>query len=373
MMNITLFDDNTKILEGPMQHNGDIYTYYNDSARPEVGNMRALLEKWFGCYPEDEKQDLKSRFQAAFNPTFYELYIYILFQQMGYTLSIHPELPDVKKCPDYLATKGEEKIYIEVKHIMMLTQNDQSLQRMQNTVLDALNKVDATNFLLKLDSIVFKDGSQPSGKMLIKFFNEALAVIDPDIYTADLIKNTYNGMPKITYDDDKITLEIQLIPKYPIHRGMGSGAIGSLPIVTQIGNDTENIISALETKASRYGHLNAPYIICVNKQSVSFDVMEVQEALYGSWEISWSEDSNNRDEKSRFSGNGFFGSKHNPKATRVSGIYVTNANTANLTTTAGHVFRHNHFAKFPVDLEIMNSIAELLNVPKDYPFNKGSN
>ncbi|WP_160138679.1 hypothetical protein [Chryseobacterium sp. c4a] len=371
-MNITIFDDKTRTLEGPMQHNGDLYTYYNDSARPEIGNMRVLLEQWFARYPKEEKQDLKSRFQAAFNPAFYELYIYILFQQMGYTLSIHPELPDVKKCPDYLATKGEEKIYIEVKYIMMLTQNEQSLQRRENAVLDAINKVNASNFLLKLNSIVFKESSQPSGNRMINFFNKALAEIDPDKYNGDLMKNGYGAMPTIIYDDDKITIEVQLLPKSPLQRGTDSRAVAIFPSVKQIGNDSENIISALETKASKYGHLNAPYIICVNKQSVSFDVIEVQEALYGSWESSWSEDPNNRDEKSRFSGNGFFGSKHNPRATRVSGVYVTNANTANLTTTANHVFRHNQFAKFPIDLEITNSIAVLLNVPDGYPFNNVS-
>lgn len=372
MRNIMLFDDKTRTLQGPMDYNSDLYMYYNDSARPEIGNVRKLLEEWFTRYPEEEKQDLKSRFQSAFNPAFYELYIYILFQQMGYTLSIHPELPDVKKCPDYLATKGEKKIYIEVKQIMMLTQSEQSLQRRENTVLDALNKVDAPNFLLKLNRIVFKEGSQPSGKMIINFFNKTLAEIDPDKYTTDLMKNGYVGMPELIYDDDKITIQVQLLPKSPSKRGANSPAIGSHPSVIQIGNDSEDIISALETKASRYGHLNAPYIICINKQSVSFDVMEVQEALYGSLEISWSEDPANRDEKFRFSENGFFGSKQNPKATRVSGVYVTNANTANLTTTADHAFRNNRFAKFPVDLEIADSIQNILNLPEDYPFNDKS-
>lgn len=77
----------------------------------------------------------------------------------------------------------------------------------------------------------------------------------------------------------------------------------------------------------------------------------------------------NRDEKLELAGNGFFGAKHNPKFTRVSGVYITNANTANLTTTAGHAFRHNPFAKYPVDLVITDSIHEILDLPENYPFN----
>ena len=71
-----------------------------------------------------------------------------------------------------------------------------------------------------------------------------------------------------------------------------------------------------------------------------------------------------------FTGNGFFGSKSNPKFTRVSGVYITNANTANLATTAEHAFRHNPFAKYPIAFVINQSIKELLHIPEDYPFKK---
>ncbi len=53
-----------------------------------------------------------------------------------------------------------------------------------------------------------------------------------------------------------------------------------------------------------------------------------------------------------------------------SGVYVTNANTANLATTAEYAFRHNPFAKYRMNFEINQSIKELLNIPEDYPFKK---
>ena len=254
-------------------------------------------------------------------------------------------------------------------HMTMLSQDEQSLDRRKNTLLDSLNKVDASNFLLKLDTIIFKDNSQPSGKSIIRFFNDVVARHNPDEYTDLLTYNGFENMPKIVYDDDKVTIDMQLLPKSPIHRGTKSRSIATHPSVIQIGNDSEDIIGSLETKAIRYGQLNAPYIICLNKQSVSLDIIEVQEALYGSLQVSWSVNPANRDEKPELAGNGFFGDKHNPKFTRVSGVYITNANTANLTTTAGHTFRHNPFAKYPVDLVITDSIHEILDLPENYPFN----
>ena len=69
-----------------------------------------------------------------------------------------------------------------------------------------------------------------------------------------------------------------------------------------------------------------------------------------------------------FTGNGFFGSKNNPKFTRVSGVYITNANTANLATTAEHAFRHNPFAKYPINLSLSSSVKDIFEIPDNYPY-----
>ena len=71
-----------------------------------------------------------------------------MFTELGYTLEIHPEIPGTSKHPDFLAKKGGDHFYIEVKHMTMLSQNEQSLERRKNAVLDAINKTDASNFLL---------------------------------------------------------------------------------------------------------------------------------------------------------------------------------------------------------------------------------
>jgi len=365
----TLFDEKERTLSGPSDYSADSYTYYNESTRADINNVRKQLELWFGIYPESEKEELKQKFKVAFYPTFYELYIYALFTKLGYSLEIHPDIPGTTKHPDYLARKDEELFYIEVKHMTMLTRNELSLENRKNVLLDAINKVDASNFVLKLEEITFKDSSQPSGKVIAKFFNDEISSHNPDLYTELLITSGFEAMPEVQYEDEKVRIKVILIPKSPMYRGTNSGSIGIHPLVTQIGNDSENIVGSLETKATRYGNLNAPYIICLNKQSVALDIMEVQQALYGSLQNSWSENPNNRNEKLKFTGNGFFGSKQNPKFTRVSGVYVTNANTANLATTANHVFRHNPQAQYPINFHINKPIKDILDVHENFPYN----
>jgi hypothetical protein len=93
MNDMSLFEKKERTLDGPAKYNVDTYQYYNDSARQDMEVIRQLLEKWFSHYPDDEKQDLKTRFQASFDAAFYELYIYTLFTKLGFSLSIHPDIP----------------------------------------------------------------------------------------------------------------------------------------------------------------------------------------------------------------------------------------------------------------------------------------
>ncbi|WP_316751512.1 hypothetical protein [Pedobacter gandavensis] len=367
-MHKTLFDQKERSLQGSADYNSDPYEYYNDSARTDVGIVRETIESWFKMYPDEEKDEMIARFKVSFDDTFFELYIYTLFSAMGYKLSVHPEIPDTLKRPDFKAEKGTEMFYIEVKHISMLSQTEKSQKRRENVLLDGMNKIDASNFLLNLKKITFKDQSQPSNKMIIKFFNEAIGKIDPDEYEKELLRVGFGGMPSITYEDEKVKIELSLFVKVEHKRGIQSRSIGSHPFQTQWGNDSATIKSALGTKGSRYGKFNAPYIICLNKQSISLDILELQESLYGSMEYSWSTNPENRDEKLRLSGNGFFGSSKNKKFTRVSGVYLTNANTANLVSTGDHAFRHNQFAEFPISLNITSSIQNILQLKETYPY-----
>lgn len=346
---IRLFDDKERLSSAPGLHNGDIYTIYNDSADPAVTDIRNFISNWFETYPDAEKADLKALFKVKFNHAFFELFIFQLFKALGYQLTVHPDLPHTDKHPDFLAEKGNEKFYLEAKFMEMKSQEEHGRERRQNALLDALNKINAANFLLCVESINFKNGSQPNGKKIIRFFDAALAAHDPETYRPLLESDGYTKMPAIVYQDDTIIIKVKLMPK-PAHlRGTKSRAIASLPSDFKVGNGSESITNALETKATRYGKLSAPYIICLNKQAVSFDAHEMQEALYGS-----------------YAGPGFFGTEQNPKSTRVSGVYMTNANTANLTTTAVHAFGPNFHAAFPAEFTLTASIPEILHIPENY-------
>ena len=364
---ITLFDTTEKTLDGAAGYNADSFDYYNQSNRKDIGRVRELLEAWFSKYPDYDKADMKVRFQNDFQAAFFELYIYILFTKMGYALEIHPALEGTQKRPDYLAVKEDERFYIEVKQMTLLSQSEQAKERKQNTLLDALNTVDSSNFWLLLEEINFKSAQQPKGRNIVRFFDRELKKIDPDGYQQMMDHTDIEDIPVIIYDDTDVTIVTRLQPKSPEARGMQTGAVGTLPSNFMWGNHSENIQDALLSKASRYGKPGAPFIICLNKQTVGFDFHELDQALYGELGFSYLLDAPDKKEYPIRSGNGFFGNASHPKHTRVSGVYYTNVNTANLATTVDHAYRKNILASHPLKITLPTNIQKFLEIEDGYP------
>ncbi|HWB91705.1 MAG TPA: hypothetical protein VG605_07635 [Puia sp.] len=378
-MPTTLFDVKERISLEPDNYNSNAYDYYNDSARVEIGTVRDELEKWFAQYPEDWKQDLKQSFKAAFSHAFYELYIHQLFTRLGYQLEVHPDMPDKQTHPDFLAIRNSEKLYIEVRHLDLRSDKEKGLENSINTFYDSINdNVDPTNFFIYLRKIVFKSGSQPSGKAAARAINQHLAQLNPDHLLGLLKDHGFDAVKSETYEDDRLLLEYAPIPKSVEGRGVKTRPIGMILGEPVFGDDSDRIETALERKSSRYGQLAAPFIICLNKQTPGLDKLEFQKALWGNIVASWSENPNNRDHRTNFDFTGFFGSTSNPAHTRVSAVYFTNANSANLGSTAEHMIRQHHRAQYPISQTLSDelnqkSIAEIFGIQREYPFNKKMN
>jgi hypothetical protein len=52
---VAVFDDIPRTYMGPSGFAEGTFAYYNRSARPEVGRVRDLLERWVEAYPEKER------------------------------------------------------------------------------------------------------------------------------------------------------------------------------------------------------------------------------------------------------------------------------------------------------------------------------
>lgn len=381
---INLFDEKNRIDLDPSLHNENAFSYYDRSARSDVSKVRNLLNVWFKKYPDDEKAELKSRFKKTFSSAFYELFLYELFRQQDFEITIHPEIQNSSKRPDFLLKKNEYEIYIEAKEAKDKTEAEEALENRTNQLYDLINKIDSPNFLLNIEELILKSEKQPSTKKVkVKVLDE-LNRQDLDLVAKQLTENGYENRNKITYDDEDLYLIISLIPKVPSSRIVGEGrSIGMYPMETFWGGAEESIKSSFMKKAKRYGTLEKPYIICINAMGkLGNDDFDVANALWGSLAYTWSTDPNNKDGKWERQRDGIFLDTKGPRYKNVSGVLVTKVMEFNLHVAphwfAKHPFSENE-AKFDqfklthsfvkdgqIQTEKKCSIREILNIEETW-------
>lgn len=345
MTDLMLFDNKERIETRPSNGNENSFDYFNNTGRTDIIPVREVMENWFSIYPDSEKEEMKKRVKADFGPAFYELGMYCYFKNMGYDIFIHPTVPNSSKRPDFLAVKNDHDFYVEIKEIRMLSDAERLKERRLNTLTDSMNSVDCTYFMLCIESIEFKTGKQPSGKKIIKYFDNLIKAYDPDIYRKMLEKDGFSMMPKLKYDDDDVLIKIRLTPKAPHMRGKKGRAIASYGAYIKIGGEEEMIKSAIQTKATRYGELDKPFLICLNYPSDLLHKEDIDIALYGN--------------------DGAFGAENNPRNTRVSAVLITTFTVSGLLNTNLY-YHENPFAKKKIDFLLFTDLIKGLNLTDRY-------
>lgn len=347
-----LFENKERTDKKPANHLDNKFDFYDRSRSPQVTQIRETLNKWFDNYPDPEKKELKTRFLSSFSSAFYELFLHELFIKQGYTLEPHPKIPGTTKRPDFLVSGHGLEFYLEAKESTDKTDSEKSMENRINSLYDQINKTKSPNFFLKINELIIKSKGQPSGNKIISFLEKELLKFDPEILSKRISEKGFDQLDEITYDDNHIKLSISLIPKSPKIRGKdGIRPIGIYPFLSLWGGSDNSIKSAIEKKATRYGVLNKPYLICVNSTSERItDDFDVMNALFGSLQVTFSMDSNNRNERYTRAFDGVFFNSKGPKFTRVSAVLITNVHCANLHIAKLWLVEHP-FAKLNINLE----------------------
>jgi hypothetical protein len=121
-----------------------------------------------------------------------------------------------------------------------------------------------------------------------------------------------------------------------------SPTIGAYPGYSDWGYGEEEVIKdAVHRKASRYGELDRPYLICINAFTrLGITTTGVENALLGTVV---GQDSSCIDEtgfRGKRAKNGVFYSESGPTKTRVSGIFVTNVFPSNIDVAPHWLVKH---------------------------------
>lgn len=346
-----LFENKNRIDTEPASHIDNSFDYLDRSAGDNESVIRKILNDWFSIYPGKEKHELKCRFKDSFTSAFYELFLFKLFRELGFNITVHPEIKNTQKRPDFLMQKSGIEFYLEAKEAKEVSAAQQAQKNRYDQVYDSLNKLKIPNYLLKIDKLILKSDKQPSITKYAEKIENEIAKHDPDLVTNQILKYGLNASPKITLDNSDLMLQLTLIPKDPDKRNDKSRAIGIYPFESNFSGDETYLRKSFSKKANRYGVLDKPYIIGINALSHTFiGDYDINNLIWGSLAVSWSTDPNIDDLNPIRMPDGLFRNTQGSTYKNVSAILITNIMEYNLAVSNYWLIK-NPNARQEIDLD----------------------
>ncbi|WP_139196331.1 MULTISPECIES: hypothetical protein [unclassified Curtobacterium] len=313
---LPIFDDHERTNGAPATHGETSFAFLNRVAGEYWTHPRELLQQWADRLPDDAYADISGRLRkddAQARSAFLELYLHETLLRSGFTVTIHPDLPDSDRHVDFLAVQGEERFYLEA---VMPGGPDTAESNRQSRFLDAVNLLDDDRFFLSLLQLEVGP-TAVSARGIRKDLKRWLDTLDPDAV------KTSGGWPTFSWSEHGWSAEFGAVPKSVGRRHSSRGqAIGVYAHYEAEFIDNPSVIrrGAL-SKVRRYGALDAPLVIAVGVYIHDPDLGDTIAAMYGSqvWGLAGA----GNPQAMRMT-DGFFGSKHDPRHVTTSAVLVVN-------------------------------------------------
>lgn len=346
----SLFDEIQRTFLGPSNQNENEYDYYNRSARKDITIIRTKLDEWYNLIPDSEKKELKSRIKKKFEDVFYELFLYNLFINLNFQITIHPKVPNSNNKPDFLIKKGKLEIYVEAKISKGKSEKEEAEERMKNQFYDAINKIKTESFILQIKDIQFVSGKQPKTKNIIFEIESKLQILDPDFIEKCIKVNDFNHF--IEYNDSDIHVILSPIPIPKDKRGKSDRRpVGIYPIEVFYGGGEESIRESINRKAKRYGELDRPFIICVNALNIKTNSRDdVDSAIWGTLAFPINNNLKGLTTKSGHMPDGVFFDKNGPRRKHLSAVLINKVFPFNIPTSQYWLYE-NPFSNYKIDFD----------------------
>jgi hypothetical protein len=314
-----IYDDRDRTDLTPQRNGETSFAFFNRAAGSLWRHSRALHQEWADRLSDREYAEVRAALRsddAQARSAFLELYMHECLVRGGYEVVIHPELGHTPRRPDFFASRDSTRVFIEAIAPGTSPAERAAANRM-SALLAALDQVGDDNFFLMTTSITQASNSAPAGKFRDQI-RKWLARLDPDaVDTEDL--------PARTFDQDGWSVTVKAMPIKRDSRGNVARSIGIYAhSEAQVIDDGAKLVAALKSKASSYGHLDAPFVVAVGTTSFDEDDEDVFNALYGS--VSWAPSGLGPGEEIMSRGvrnpDGYFGSPGAWKNRRVSAVLI---------------------------------------------------
>ncbi|KQO08730.1 hypothetical protein ASF06_11320 [Agreia sp. Leaf244] len=318
MSRAPIYDDRDRTDFSPQRNGETSFAFFNRAGGSLWRHSRALHQEWADRLSDREYADMRAALRsdnAQARSAFLELYLHECLIRGGFEVTVHPELPRSTRHPDFLAKRAGTHTYIEAI-APGTSKSERSRAARMNDLLAALDQVGDDNFFLMTTSVVQAKNSAPAASFR-QGIRGWLDGLDPDTVDAE-------DLPARTFEQDGWSVTVKAMPIRKDRRGKARRSIGIYAhSEAEFIDDGAKLVSALESKARRYGDLDAPFVIAVGTNSFDDDE-DVFNALYGS--VSWMLDGLGPGEEITTHGvrnpDGYFGSPRAWKNRRVSAVLI---------------------------------------------------
>lgn len=317
---MSAFDDMARTDIEPACHLISRADYLNASARPEAVRVRAFVDRLVEQYPAPDRdaliRRLRSRDDSRHRSAWFELLLHGLMVARGFTIiAVEPKLAG-GRAPDFLvgAPDGRE-FFLEATVAEGESGANPGADRRLRDVLQAIDGVQSQDFFLSLHHCGVP--AQPIRlKHLRSQVQRFINGLDYDTVVADFAAGRLT-MP-FRFAEHGLILRITVVPKNL--RRAGGRAIGDRMLSGGVVQPHLPIKAAVESKASRYGQLDRPYIIAVNALEQCANADAAIEALFGTNRVVMTEDGDHALASNR---DGAWIGPDGPVHTRVSAVLST--------------------------------------------------
>lgn len=334
------------------------YAFLNRTTRPEFGSVRDRLEDWFTRFPDHSKGDLAARFKSDNTPhhaAHFELFLHELLLRLGCSVEVHPEVRGRPTRPDFLATApGGDKFYVEAALVTGQSNRDERAQALMDQALDVFDRICSPSFTLEV--CWDKNPSTPlPARVIAKAVEKWLLTLDPDRELEKLGRNGFGSLPNIKFPEHKIGLEFCALAKKPGKRSGGGRPISFWNPPGDFSGTHLDVRKRIETKGSRYGELDAPFILALQLMEPGGDSEGIIQALFGDEVAVFSQD-RSKPVQLRRKPNGAWTGGKKPAYAVLSGVLVLWNLRPWTKTEARATLYHNPWATRPYE-SVLNRLS----------------
>jgi hypothetical protein len=281
---LSLFDDIERHDASPATYAEDSFGFLNRAAGLVWERIREVLDAWFAAYPADHAADLRGKFRSKragqHSAAWWELYLHHLFGRLDYDVQVHPEIPHTSARPDFLLSRGEERLFVEAAVVFSGIVDEQRDGMREGWVIDAANRGTSRTFCLGIE-FESVGAQKPRDRDVYEPLEAWLEGLDPDAVAAE--RDAGQPLPTKLIEIVDWRVRFEAHPIAPELRGERPGRlVGIGPASAGFIDDKEQLRDTLKHKRGRYPDEDTPLVVAVNCVGSFPKDEDIAAALYGS-------------------------------------------------------------------------------------------